>query len=419
MDRLEDDLRRVLTDPRRSLPGDLVTVEAVHRGATRRRRNRAVAAAALAVVVVTGGVTIASSQLGSRDASLPAHSVTPTVSDGPSQLPTPTPTPTGSAAAPTALPVGLVPVSFTAIGTDTWWVLGTGVTCGTPPCAASLVVTTDAGRTFRAVTAPPARWTNPEQAETQDTITDVRFASASDGWAFGGGLWSTHDGARSWRRVPISGEVVSLGAGAGRAWALVRQPSGAEKLWSTPRGSDTWVSEALPLTLESADLAVDGSRLYVATRGDAPSLISSTDGGRTFTTTRTQCDRSLAGRVSASGGGVWLVCTAGTSERLYPDPIAAPDGLLDTSKVAPDSLPNSALVAPRDASSAVIAAPTSGLFVVTAEGAVVHRSDLTAGARFVGFSTPSTGYAIVVSASQSALVRTTDGGATWNKVELP
>jgi photosystem II stability/assembly factor-like uncharacterized protein len=422
MDRLEDDLRRVLTDPRRSLPGDLVRIDAVHRGATRRRRNRGVAAAALAVVVVTGGVTLASSQLGGRDASLPAHSVAPTVSDTPSQLTTPTPTPTstGSVTAPTALPVGLAPVSFTAIGTHTWWVLGTA-SCGTPPCAASLARTADGGRTFTAVTSPPAQWTPAGQGTTTDTVSDVRFASSADGWAFGGGLWSTHDGARSWRRVPMSGEVVGLGAGAGRVWALVLHPTGAEELWSTPRGSDTWVKTRLPLTLESADLAVEGSRVYVATRGNAPSLISSTDGGRTFTTTRTQCTSDLVGRVSASGGGVWLVCQTGMSEGIYPDPITRPDRVLDTSKVVRGALPNSALVAPRDASSALLAVEGKGLIVIRSDGGILHSSGLSGFASFVGFSTPSTGYAIVIvgSGTRSELLRTDDGGATWRKISLP
>jgi photosystem II stability/assembly factor-like uncharacterized protein len=216
----------------------------------------------------------------------------------------------------------------------------------------------------------------------------------------------------------MPGQVVSLGAGARRAWALVRQPSGAEKLWSTPRGTDTWVSEALSLTLESADLAVDGSRLYVATRGDAPTLISSTDGGRTFTTTRTQCDRSLVGRVSASGGGVWLVCTTGMSEGIYPDPIAAPDRVLDTSKVAQGALPNSALVAPRDASSAALGLDAEGIAVVSSAGKVLHRADVGGAPTWIGFSTRSTGYALVSTASspKTRLLRTTDGGATWKPI---
>jgi len=55
---------------------------------------------------------------------------------------------------------------------------------------------------------------------TRSTVTDVRFATPMDGWAFGGGLWQTHDGAVTWQRVPVSGLVLDLATDGENVWAV-------------------------------------------------------------------------------------------------------------------------------------------------------------------------------------------------------
>ena len=76
----------------------------------------------------------------------------------------------------------------------------------------------------------------------------MALASASDGWAYGPGLWSTHDGGRTWRRVPTHGESVqSLVTAGGRVLASfsrcgpVRLPGCAGfGVYSSPAGRDDW-----------------------------------------------------------------------------------------------------------------------------------------------------------------------------------
>jgi len=429
MDRLEDDLRRVLTDPRRTLPPDLVTLERVHRGATRRRRVRVAGAALATVVVLAGGVAIGVTQLGGGggDGSLPAtqSSTTPTgQSTGPVS---PSPSATTSKSAPAATSSGLQPHSFTAIGTRTFFVLGTEPGCGASRCAARLVETTDGGNTFHDLAAPPAQWTSSAQGADATTVTDVRFGSALDGWAFGGGLWSTHDGGRTWHRVSMPGQVVDVEAGAGVAWALVEKSDGSRALMSSDVAVDGFADDT-PSWATPSTLAVDGKHVVVwagatsaaVPHGGKPSLLSTTDAGHSWTLVPTpSCSPDLGARVSASGGGVWLACPTGTAATIYPSPLTDAGVTLDASALGGGALSNSVLVAPRDAGSALLGFGSDGLAVVSSTGKVVSKTDVGGAPTWVGFTTPDVGYAIVSrDTDATGLVRTTDAGATWTTVSF-
>jgi hypothetical protein len=430
MDRLEDDLRRVLTDPRRTLPPDLVTLEGVHRGATRRRRVRTAGAALATVVVLAGGVAVGVTQLGGSggDGSLPAaHSPSVSAPVTPTTGTTPTPSTATSQSAPTLIAAGLQPRSFTAIGTDTWFVLATDASCSSAhPCGSQLLTTADGGRTFRRLTAPPAQWTEPGKGST-DTISDVRFGSARDGWAFGGGLWSTHDGGRTWHRVAMPGQVVDVEAGAGVAWAVVDRSDGSRALMSSDVSVDGF-ADSTPSWATPSTLAVDGKHVVVwasatsaaVPHGGEPSLLSTTDAGRSWALVPTpSCSPDLGGRVAASGGGVWLACPTGTAAAVFPSPLTDASAELPSAPLGNGSLPNSVLVAPRDASTAALGLDADGIATVSSSGKVLHRSDVGGAPLWMGFTTPKVGYAIVsLDAGGSRLVRTTDGGATWAKVPL-
>ena len=58
-------------------------------------------------------------------------------------------------------------------------------------------------------------------APPRGSIREIRFAEPSDGWAWGPGLWSTHDGGSTWRQVPITGSVVSLEPYTGGVYAVI------------------------------------------------------------------------------------------------------------------------------------------------------------------------------------------------------
>src|ERR1700692_4285304 len=136
-------------------------------------------------------------------------------SPSPTALPSPTPLPAQASA-----PAGFEPNSVTFVSLEMGWVLGSAP-CGSGTCLA-LVRTLNAGRTWSAVQAPPTLF-SPASAPDQG-VSQVRFADAHDGWAFGPQLWSTHDGGAHWRESSLTG-VWSLEAAAGQVHAVAFEQS--------------------------------------------------------------------------------------------------------------------------------------------------------------------------------------------------
>ena len=181
----------------------------------------------------------------------PAPSATLTT-PAPSTSPTPTQTaPVGPVGG--AVPVGFTPYSSTWISANDGWVLGTAP-CVKAPCT-SVVRTQDGGQTWQGIPAPVASLkTNQGRPEQVSTI---RFADAADGWAFGGELYSTHDGGATWVKQSLgSGKtVVALESSAGLAWAVVNDcaPGSGNcanrfTVYGTAIGTDNWAPIGSPIT---------------------------------------------------------------------------------------------------------------------------------------------------------------------------
>ena len=119
-----------------------------------------------------------------------------------------------------------------------------------------------AGERFKAVrgdcSSPCTEvWTQQGQAawvrrgEVPDLTSEVAMApDGTNGWAPGQtGVWSTHDGGRTWARVPAFPTPATGGVGIMTgpevAWAFLPGPDGA-RLWRTPVGSDDWARVTLP-----------------------------------------------------------------------------------------------------------------------------------------------------------------------------
>lgn len=116
--------------------------------------------------------------------------------------------------------------------------------------------TTDGGREWSPVPAPPAPWSGGASV-APDSVDAIYFADARDGWAFGPGLWSTHDGGATWQRVGTGGRSVeSLAATDGHAVA-------AFLTCGTQCGRGVWPSFAI----ETAPVGSDGWRPVPGTAG--------------------------------------------------------------------------------------------------------------------------------------------------------
>lgn len=181
-------------------------------------------------------------------------------------------------AAPAVRPAAgpaLSPISASFISASTGWLLAV------PPCAAHgcrslrMRETTDGGRHWLAVAAPPARVSSWPSVLFGDSppegpagsVNSVLFASTSDGWAYGPGLWATHDGGGRWHRVGTGGmPVTGMAAGNGRVIAVFsRCPAGQPcrpQVYSSPAGADAWEPVA-GTAGAGADTVIAGPTGYV------------------------------------------------------------------------------------------------------------------------------------------------------------
>jgi hypothetical protein len=239
-------------------PSALERLEALERlpgvrsRAARRRRWRAAALAGAVLMVVAAGVVPASLlafrggspttqvQVGSNPGSTTAPSTrSPTTSAASSvpstTAPAATSPPASSASGPAGGPVppGFAAASVTFVSDSEGFVLGTAP-CTSAPCT-SILRTKDGGATWVGIPAPRAPLAEP--GTTQGAISELRFADPSDGFAFGTGLWTTHDGGAQWTELgSVAGlspyDVSDLVATSSGVYAVVSP-------WSTNPGTST------------------------------------------------------------------------------------------------------------------------------------------------------------------------------------
>jgi photosystem II stability/assembly factor-like uncharacterized protein/predicted small secreted protein len=221
--------------------------------------------------------------------------------------------------ADSARPV-LSPISVSFISASTGWLLAL------PPCAARgcqalrLRKTTDGGRHWFAVPAPPAPAWN-DSGRPADAVSGILFADAEDGWAFGPGLWATHDGGQTWHQVRLhAGPVFGLAAGHGRVIAAGRCRSGYGRcrfaVFGSPAGADRWrrVPGAAGIGVGPAGVLVSGRTGYVVdTTVDVgkPVLLSGpADGSASWKPLRNPCQGAWSAPLAARGR--WVVLGCGT-----------------------------------------------------------------------------------------------------------
>ena len=426
MDRLEHELRDVLTNERRALSTDLVSLDAVYAGAARRRRRRTAVVAAVGAFVLAGAaIPLSMLLLDNGHARDPIETAASTDPTAPTPRDTNTTThssPTPTRSTPEVLAKGPAwsgarVASMTATSTRTFVVLGflgdTGA-CKPPNCL-RLVVTHDGGKTFTPLPVPRDALAGDADPAAGAAATDVRFGSANDGWLYGNGLWATHDGGYAWNKVKLPGPVNRLAAAHGVVWALVRTDGGnSQQLWRSPVGSDKWTQVPDVSVGAPGDVALFGTRVVVLGAGPSKEWVSKD--GTKFAPHVSPCATAMAAELSASGS-LWAKCVTGTAANVE----TSVDGVKwrpvksTTDGSAP---PNSLTLGARGADDALLALganePLSDLYADGTQKPVSRPPDMGATIDYLGFTTVRVGYAI----DGTNLWRTDDGGNTWTRLQI-
>jgi photosystem II stability/assembly factor-like uncharacterized protein len=314
---------------------------------------------------------------------------------------------------------------MSAISENEFWVLGRPsctVTCAT----SSVRHTTDGGRHYDTLPSPAIAG-----YPAQGTVWEMRFANASDGWAWGGQLWATHDGGRHWRLINAFEPVRQVEPGAGGVvYALgTVGPCGSAgpcnaTILKSDVTRDAWNPVALPQpTIDfPASIGVHGDSLWVMAGGLKPGLWHSNDRGRSFTKYSDPCYPDLGGSLSpASDTVIWAYCASG----MQGAPRLSTNGgrtFTDVSRV--QGSPNSATLAALSDRKAFISTVGSAVWRTT-DGGSTYQSALTDAGQgqleWVGFTDSQVGYVIEFlpradtdGKDRGRLWRTTDGGLTWS-----
>ncbi|HET7357961.1 MAG TPA: hypothetical protein VFJ09_14925 [Nocardioidaceae bacterium] len=301
-------------------------------------------------------------------------------------------------------------MSFSASAPDRWWVLSS-IRCPVYRTGCAVVSGSAMPQYVRVGAPAPTHFYD----ETANTVGDVRFAvDGTDGWAYGGALWSTHDGGHSWHQVslPEGTTVHSVAAYGSRVYALVQNLDGRAGVLATSTSSDTWTWLHLPpgLWAASSQLVVArGIPAFAAydTARRERAIVLSLDGGRTWTARRSPCGTAA---LAATGGSLWATCQADAHGAVY----TSRDGR-SWKRVGAVPLGEGTELAPRDGSSTLVYLGRQAVLLGTSGSQPVDVG-LRGGEliRYAGFNDPSHGFLLT---SYGRLLASTDGGLTWTQLD--
>ncbi len=301
-----------------------------------------------------------------------------------------------------SVPAGFQPESFTAISEFTWWLLGTAP-CGSHTCTA-IVQTTDGGSTFTRIPAPPT------------ATVSVRFADASDGYAYGRQLWTTQDDGKTWTQQRLGTTVEELAIADGYVYALVLSHD-RPSLMRSAVGADQWATLGGLGRGYLSSLWVQGSTVIVQSGNR---LMVSNDQGMHFARVRGVLHAGDCGYDAVAGPfAIWALCTTG----MAPDDILLSTNSGNTFTTAAQ-VPNGPIDAFSAASSSVAVASGQGwLYRTTNSGGRWIAADApSANWTYLGFTDATHGVALgdfgTGRRQDSRLYYTTDAGASYHYVPI-
>jgi hypothetical protein len=153
-------------------------------------------------------------------------------------------------------PQQIGPIAASFVSASHGYLLGITLSDCAAGTASKIVLreTADGGLHWTALPAPPAPWGGVAPDGTghipADGVTSLLFADARDGWAYGPGLWATHDGGAIWRLVVTGGRAVqSMAVTGGQVIASLESCDPVDvscdgpQTWTvetTPAGRDAW-----------------------------------------------------------------------------------------------------------------------------------------------------------------------------------
>lgn len=361
---------------------------------------------------------------------------------------------TGRAAAPagTALS-GSFLMDLTWVSDQRGWALA-AAPCRRGLCP-RLAATTNGGRTWTALPAPPGR-VQDQQGLTDCSrvacVSQVRFATATVGYLFGPALYQTTDGGRSWHRV-ASRPVEALEPSAGTVVRVVYDHTGCpgpcdRTVQETTAGSATWRT-VLRITAASAAFSVAAQVIRQGTSvsyiplyghvtggaGQAYTVIfRSTDGGATWQRDGDPCagitaqEHDTSALAAAPGGFAAVLCAPRTGTGTAFVRTSADDGSSwGPARPVPGATGHYLdLIAAPSAGHLVLATggatgggPSSYQLAVSADGGLHWSAAVTGTARldprapaadFLGFEDARTGRWL---SDSHHLWATRDGGQRW------
>jgi len=460
--------------PLNPAPGSL---EQIRRRARKRKTRQAVFAAAGCAVVLAGAVAVPQViSAGKPGGSNPPVAIAPTpTSVHPSAAPS-----TSSSAIPdvtksahvqlhqrtrlsttssqTVPPPNFRPTSVTVVGTGAGGLVGAVIGqagtpghCATRDCT-SLAGTSDYGGSWYGVSAPVAPGPTGNVG-----VSQLRFASLSDGWAFGPALYETSGGGWPWHKEHTAGQrVIDVEAAGGHAYAIFGTCTGTGadyaanctsfSLYTSVAGSTIWTPVTVPAgfaqmpstTSAAPLLAISGGTLvYVLTPSGAV-LSGPVSGGTWRVAGQAPCkpgpvevsaqDAQNPGAQLAAGKQLVLTCgsSSGTPQAesiLY----TSPDGNLWTTVGVVRENGSAAIGTATSVASAaagqVVLATTTGIQYSADDGTTWHLASVGGGVpaggfSYVGMTNATQGVAVPANSSLGEIFVTSDGGATWSSSQI-